>query len=660
MNVVKRNLKVVGYARVSTDLQLRGKVFDSIEAQKSIIHQYVAAHPGMELVEMFTDPGTSGSNMRRPGMQALLKRVQDGDIAYVLCYKLDRISRDKFDYFEFEKIIRGYGVGVHYTNDCNPDNSPFGSFIRTMMAGMAELERGQIVQRITIAMYELFKQGYRTGGRTPPGYACGEKKCTLVVDEAAAVHIREIFQLFSDGMRPSEIATHMAQKYKTTPTVKGRKEEAMGGGAYSENYVRQILQNPVYAGYVCWWSAEKGLELNDGLHEALVDRAAWERTQEKLARQKRCQISHIRMRGSHLLKKYLFCSCGAMMTTSFAGKRRKDGTHYQYYVCSAKNKFHAQSACRTRIGKKIIESVIFSALGFIAAKNIDRRRLKQGGDEYPERIAEEKKGLLAESGRNNALLQNLIDELAEFEGNAVMKEALRARASKLSDEIERLSMRLREIETEQTLLGCDKTVGQSQINAIFQDFDALQEHLEDSERSEILRHAVKKLVLVLRNESEGKRDFMLAVIFTPEYASLGHLEVLFSVDNSRGYSQWHIYAPFDLKCKGGGNGNMSSSDAKGRPIKHHWLHQIMKWRKKMRCEDISIRTMADKMRVKKTTLGRKIKLLDDLSHEAVAFILSLRHASQIEKVSFKKLKVISLHPDDKQIRLLKNLMQTAP
>lgn len=130
-------IKVVGYARVSTELQIKGKEFNSIDAQKSIISEYVASHPEMELAEMFSDPGKSGKDMNRPGMQALIRRIKQGDIKCVLCYRLDRISRDKFDYFKFEELVRNCGVSVHYTNDFNPDDSPMGKFVQMLMVGLA-------------------------------------------------------------------------------------------------------------------------------------------------------------------------------------------------------------------------------------------------------------------------------------------------------------------------------------------------------------------------------------------------------------------------------------------------------------------------------------------------------------------------------------------
>lgn len=130
-------IKVIGYVRVSTLMQVIGKEFSSIEAQESIIKDFVSVHPEMELVGIYIDASRSAKNMNRPGIKDLLSRVKQGDIKYVLSYKLDRISRDKFDYYEFEKLMRAHNARVHYTNDYNSDESAAGELLKDIMACLA-------------------------------------------------------------------------------------------------------------------------------------------------------------------------------------------------------------------------------------------------------------------------------------------------------------------------------------------------------------------------------------------------------------------------------------------------------------------------------------------------------------------------------------------
>lgn len=74
-----KKVRAVGYARVSTKNQLIGREFTSIDAQKTIIVYYAQTHSEIELVQIFSDPGRSGKNMKRPGMQVMIERIKQGD-----------------------------------------------------------------------------------------------------------------------------------------------------------------------------------------------------------------------------------------------------------------------------------------------------------------------------------------------------------------------------------------------------------------------------------------------------------------------------------------------------------------------------------------------------------------------------------------------------
>lgn len=128
------------YLRVSTDRQTKRDGSDregySLPAQREEATRKARQYLGAEVVAEFSDPGRTGGNPNRPGLQALLRRIRDkGDIDYVVVWKLARFSRyPKFDE-EIEeefirrgvqlvsvvrRIINGYEVG---TIDFDPDRA---------------------------------------------------------------------------------------------------------------------------------------------------------------------------------------------------------------------------------------------------------------------------------------------------------------------------------------------------------------------------------------------------------------------------------------------------------------------------------------------------------------------------------------------------------
>src|SRR6516165_3085647 len=87
------------YVRVSssqqadTDYDLEGF---SIPAQREACLRKAAA-VGAQVVEEFVDRGESAKTANRPGLQALLARLEQNDITHVIVHKVDRLARNRAD-----------------------------------------------------------------------------------------------------------------------------------------------------------------------------------------------------------------------------------------------------------------------------------------------------------------------------------------------------------------------------------------------------------------------------------------------------------------------------------------------------------------------------------------------------------------------------------
>ena len=67
----------------------------SITSQRSCIMQFLGAHPelGGDFKE-FSDDGYSGTNMERPGIQRLLRLVEQGLVRTIVVRDLSRFARN--------------------------------------------------------------------------------------------------------------------------------------------------------------------------------------------------------------------------------------------------------------------------------------------------------------------------------------------------------------------------------------------------------------------------------------------------------------------------------------------------------------------------------------------------------------------------------------
>lgn len=120
----------VGYKRVSTDDQ-------SLERQLE----------GVPLDRVFTDHASGGSK-ERPGLDAMLLHVREGDT--VIVHSIDRLARNLGDLRELVNGLVGRSVRVEFVTEAltfTGDDSPISTMLLSVMGALAEFERAIIRER---------------------------------------------------------------------------------------------------------------------------------------------------------------------------------------------------------------------------------------------------------------------------------------------------------------------------------------------------------------------------------------------------------------------------------------------------------------------------------------------------------------------------------
>jgi len=158
--------KAVGYVGVSTEEQAREGV--SLENQEAKIKAYCELND-FELLEIFTDAGLSAKNLNRPGINKILHLARNKEIGAIVVYKLDRAFRSTIDALEVTSELDKCGVGFHSINERLDTKSPLGRFFFTLIAGIAEMERGIIGERTSDALKWKIENGEHVG-HIPFGY----------------------------------------------------------------------------------------------------------------------------------------------------------------------------------------------------------------------------------------------------------------------------------------------------------------------------------------------------------------------------------------------------------------------------------------------------------------------------------------------------------
>ena len=208
-------MTAVGYVRVSTEDQAKEGV--SLDNQKSKIQAYCQLKD-LNLSEIIEDAGISAKNLRRPGVQRVLRLAKKKQIDAVIVYKLDRIFRSTVDALETTKMFDKWGVSFHSIEETLDTKSAMGRFFFTLSAALAEMERRLIGERTKAALSYKRKRNEKTGGDVPYGYDLSPAGI-LIKNVAEQKIIRLIYRLNNDGYSLRKICKELEKS--GYPTKRG-------------------------------------------------------------------------------------------------------------------------------------------------------------------------------------------------------------------------------------------------------------------------------------------------------------------------------------------------------------------------------------------------------------------------------------------------------
>ena len=120
------------YARYSSENQTE----QSIDGQLRVCTDY-AKNNNIVIVNTYIDRAMTGTNDNRPAFQQMLKDSSNGNWDYVLVYKFDRFSRNKYETAIHKKTLKDNGVKLRSATEYLPD-TPEAIIMESMFEGYAE------------------------------------------------------------------------------------------------------------------------------------------------------------------------------------------------------------------------------------------------------------------------------------------------------------------------------------------------------------------------------------------------------------------------------------------------------------------------------------------------------------------------------------------
>lgn len=250
------------YARYSSDNQTE----QSIEGQLRVCEEY-AKKNNILILGTYIDRAMTGTNDNRPDFQRMIKDSSRKEWNYVICYKLDRFSRNKYETAIHKKTLRDNGVKVLSAMENIPD-TPEGIILESLLEGMNQYFSAELAQKVKRGMRETRLKGLYQGGGLPYGYKVVNRK--IVIDETKAEAIRFIFNQYLLGISVREIIANLTEKgilYKGKP--------------FAINTVYGMLSNEKYSGIY-----KHGEEVIDNMYPQLIDKEIYESVRHKIEKNK--------------------------------------------------------------------------------------------------------------------------------------------------------------------------------------------------------------------------------------------------------------------------------------------------------------------------------------------------------------------------------------
>jgi hypothetical protein len=194
------------------------------------------------------------------------------------------------------------------------------------------------------------------GGLVPLGYEVHERR--LIVNQSEAETVREIFRRYLELGCVRLLMEELNRRGIRSKVRVAKNGKTSGGNSFFRGALYVLLSNPIYIGEI----RHKGVR-HPGLHEPIVDRELWEKTQRLLRSQAVRGRSRTKAVASPLMGR-LFDESGQSLTPSHAVKGERQ---YRYYVSRGLIKGTAEDSAGRgwRLPAPEIERIVAASVGQI-------------------------------------------------------------------------------------------------------------------------------------------------------------------------------------------------------------------------------------------------------------------------------------------------------
>nr|WP_295684370.1 recombinase family protein [uncultured Lachnoclostridium sp.] len=497
---------------------------DSTESQIKIGKEYALSnYDNINNIIEYQDEGFSGSNTNRPGFTQLMDDILEKKIDVLICYKIDRISRNVLDFSRTFNVLQEHGVQFVSVKEQIDTSTPLGRAMMYICSVFAQMERETIAERVKDSSIELAKSGKWPGGQPPIGYmrekiiVSGKTHTTLVPNPDEIPFLNLIYDKFLEGYTLGGLETYF------------RKHEikTLNNNYLSSAQIHSILKSPhcveatpdiynyfkdkgcIMVSEIDKYDGTHGLlvygrtnggkkkthsnnppekwMVSIGLHKPLISSSKWLTVQAQFGRNK---IDKTRKHEVGLLKGIIKCKCGYAIRVQHKVDKVYNKIYDNYY-CSNRNRRGIDFCDLKMVRVEELDGLILSILKEISIdENVLSRYINQT-NKTPD-YERSKTTIINEVKSVERKIRNLTISLQENIASSASKYII-SEIEKLDKQLTELNSELREVtlhEKNKIKSVNDLHYISSKIKSYMQNFDTLLY----SEKTKFLQEIIKDCV----------------------------------------------------------------------------------------------------------------------------------------------------------------------
>ncbi|SHH24700.1 recombinase family protein [Clostridium grantii] len=396
---------------------------ESIENQIDLCKEYCIKN-NIDVYEVYEDEGFSGGNTQRPRFKKMLKDAKDNKFNFLVCYRLDRISRNVADFSTTLESLQGYDIDFVSIREQFDTSTPMGRAMVYISSVFAQLERETIAERVRDNMHQLARTGRWLGGRTPLGFISEQikyldanllerklYKLVPVPEELKLVEtiynkyleLKSLSRLESDFLI-NGISTRSDKKYDmstlkvilTNPAyviadelfyeycIKHNMDVASTKDEFDGNHSVMVFNKHKHANNRVKLNNTSEWIVSIAKHEGIIPSKDWIRIQDILkynsSKTPRTGTSKVA-----LLTTILVCSkCGSKMRIT--GKYKEGELQHHYYKCRLKERSKGTLCDMKNLNGYQAEKIVFDEMKKLA---LNKSIISKGFNESKEKLKKE-------------------------------------------------------------------------------------------------------------------------------------------------------------------------------------------------------------------------------------------------------------------------------